>query len=85
LAKETWAKLKEFALSRVLVQREFEISEMYGITSTPAALLVGTDGLIGSEIAVGREAIQELIATALNASSEDEATSPSRQQEPRPL
>lgn len=85
LAKETLAKLKEFELSRVLVQREFEISEMYGITSTPAALLVGTDGLIGSEIAVGREAIQELIATALNASSEDEATSPSRQQEPRPL
>ena len=32
-----------------------------------------------------KDAIQELIATALNASSEDEATSPSRQQEPRPL
>jgi uncharacterized membrane protein YphA (DoxX/SURF4 family)/thiol-disulfide isomerase/thioredoxin len=85
LAKETLAKLKEFELSRVLVQREFEISEMYGITSTPAALLIGTDGLIRSEIAVGREAIQELITTALNGSSENEATFPSRQQEPRPL
>jgi len=61
LAKETLAKLKEFELSRVLVQREFEISEMYGITSTPAALLIGDDGLIRSEIAVGRDAIQELI------------------------
>ena len=84
-AKETLAKLKEFELSRVLVQREFEISEMYGIISTPAALLVGTDGLIRSEIAVGREAIQELIATALNGSSEDQAISPSRQQDPRLL
>ena len=85
LAKETLAKLKEFEVSRVLVQREFEISEMYGIISTPAALLIGTDGLIRSEIAVGRDAIQELITTALNGSSETEATSPSRQQEPRPL
>jgi len=79
------AKLKEFEVSRVLVQREFEISEMYGIISTPAALLIGTDGLIRSEIAVGKEAIQELITTALNGSSENEATFPSRQQEPRPL
>ena len=85
LAKETLAKLKEFELSRVLAQREFEISEMYGITSTPAALLIGTDGLIRSEIAVGRAAIQELITNAVNVASEDEATSPSRQQEPRPL
>jgi uncharacterized membrane protein YphA (DoxX/SURF4 family)/thiol-disulfide isomerase/thioredoxin len=85
LAKETLAKLKEFELSRVLVQREFEISEIYGITSTPAALLIGTDGLIRSEIAVGRDAIQAMITTALNGSSEDETTSPSRQQEPRPL
>ena len=84
LAKETLAKLKEAELSRVLVQREFEISEMYGITSTPAALLIGTDGLIRSEIAVGRDTIQELITTALNGSSEAEATSP-RQQEPHPL
>lgn len=77
MAKDTLTKLKEFEVSRVLVQREFEISEMYGIRSTPAALLIGPDGLIQSEIAVGREAIQELISSALNNSSEDVATFPS--------
>ncbi len=59
------AKLSDAMVSRVLLQREFEISDSYGCTATPAALLIGADGLIQSEVAVGREAIQELIASAL--------------------
>jgi uncharacterized membrane protein YphA (DoxX/SURF4 family)/thiol-disulfide isomerase/thioredoxin len=50
-----------FDTSRVLLQREFELSDLYGVTSTPAAVLVGTHGLIQSHLAVGREDIGRLI------------------------
>jgi peroxiredoxin len=63
-AKENLAKLKDFEVSRVLLQQEFEVSEMYGCTATPAAVLVGTDGLIQSQLVVGREEIKQLISSA---------------------
>jgi hypothetical protein len=50
--------------SRVLLQREFELSESYGVTATPAAVLVGPDGLIRSALAVGREDIEKLISSS---------------------
>ncbi len=55
------AKQNGFDPSRVLLQQEFELSDLYGVTSTPAAVLVGTDGLIQSHLAVGREDIGRLI------------------------
>ena len=55
------AKQSGFDPSRVLLQQEFELSDLYGVTSTPAAVLVGTDGLIQSRLAVGREDIGRLI------------------------
>ena len=59
--RDNLAKLKEFDPSRVLLQRDFEISEAYDCTATPTALVVGVDGLIRTELAVGREAIQQLV------------------------
>jgi uncharacterized membrane protein YphA (DoxX/SURF4 family)/peroxiredoxin len=61
-APDLLPKLKEFETSRVLLQREFEIAEAYDCTATPTAVLVSADGLIGSELAVGREAIQQLVS-----------------------
>lgn len=55
------AQQHKFDPSRVLLQREFELSELYGVTSTPAAVLVGADGRIQSHLAVGREDISRLI------------------------
>jgi peroxiredoxin len=60
-ARDLLPKLKEFETSRILLQREFEIAEAYDCISTPTAVLVSADGLIRSELAVGREAIQQLI------------------------
>jgi peroxiredoxin len=61
-APDLLPKLKEFETSRILLQREFEIAEAYDCTATPTAVLVSADGLIGSELAVGREAIQQLVS-----------------------
>ncbi len=66
---EKLAKQNNFDVARVLLQQEFELSDAYGVTSTPAAILVGTGGLIQSPLAVGREAIQRLIASGAAAST----------------
>ncbi|HTW63399.1 MAG TPA: MauE/DoxX family redox-associated membrane protein [Bryobacteraceae bacterium] len=62
-AMENTAKNTGLDLSRVLLQRAFELSNVYGIKSTPAAVLVGADGLIQSQIAVGRNDIRQLVVS----------------------
>ena len=61
-AKDHLAKLNDFPASRVLLQNQFACSESYGVTSTPAAVLVGADGLIQSQLAVGRADIRRLMS-----------------------
>jgi len=68
-AKDNMAKLAGLEVSRVLLQRDFELAEAYGCTSTPAAVLVGIDGLIRSDLVVGRQAIEQLISSAGNLSN----------------
>jgi thiol-disulfide isomerase/thioredoxin len=64
-ARENLAKLKDFEISQVLLQQDFEVAESYHCLSTPAAVLIGTDGLIQSDLAVGGLAIDQLIASSL--------------------
>jgi uncharacterized membrane protein YphA (DoxX/SURF4 family)/thiol-disulfide isomerase/thioredoxin len=71
-ATESVAKQNGFEASRVLLQQAFELSDAYGVTSTPAAVLIGTDGLIQSQLAVGREDIQQLIASSWYADTSKE-------------
>lgn len=68
-ATQNLAKLNGLEPSRVLLQQEFKLSEAYGVTSTPAAVLVGPDGLIRSQLAVGREDIARLVSSAAKPSS----------------
>jgi peroxiredoxin len=63
--KDNLAKLKDLDAARVLLQQAFEVSEGYGVTANPAAVLVGADGLIQSHLVVGRDEIQQLISSAL--------------------
>jgi len=63
-AQENLAKLKEFGTSQVLLQRNFEVAEMYDCISTPTAVLVGADGLIRSELALGGVAIKQLLSSS---------------------
>jgi uncharacterized membrane protein YphA (DoxX/SURF4 family)/peroxiredoxin len=62
-ANDNLAKMKDFEVSRVLLQQGFEISNVYGCSMTPSAVLVGTDGLIRSDVAVGKAAIEQLISS----------------------
>jgi hypothetical protein len=61
--KDNLAKFKGFEPSGVLLQREFEVSEAYDCSSTPSAVLIGADGRIESDLAVGGSAIQQLLSS----------------------
>jgi peroxiredoxin/uncharacterized membrane protein YphA (DoxX/SURF4 family) len=58
------AKLTDFDPSRVLLQRESEVSSAYDSIATPTAVLVGADGRIRSGLATGAAAIQELLTSS---------------------
>jgi peroxiredoxin len=45
---------------RVLLQRRWEISKEYGMFATPIGYLIGADGVIERDVAVGRDAILSL-------------------------
>jgi uncharacterized membrane protein YphA (DoxX/SURF4 family)/peroxiredoxin len=62
-AEDNLAKLKDFEPSRVLLQREFEVAAAYDCDTTPTAVLVGADGLIRSDLALGGMAIRQLLAS----------------------
>jgi peroxiredoxin len=64
-AQENLAKLNGFDTSRVLLQRASEVAELYDCNATPTAVLVGADGLIRSDLAVGRLAIKQLLSSSL--------------------
>ncbi|HEY2382208.1 MAG TPA: MauE/DoxX family redox-associated membrane protein [Terriglobia bacterium] len=60
--KDNLAKFKGFDAARVLLQREFEVSEAYDCISTPTGVLIGADGLIRSGLAVGGAEIRHLLS-----------------------
>jgi len=65
--QDNLAKVKGFEPSRVLLQRDSEVAEAYDCNTTPAAVLVGEDGLIRSELAVGGVAIKQLLSSCQKA------------------
>ena len=54
----------EHGLSRVLLENDWEISEVYRVTGTPSAVLVEPDGTIGSSLAESAEEIEDLVSQA---------------------
>lgn len=48
-------------LADVLIQPRNEVSDAYGVNGTPAAVLVRADGTVGTGVAMGREAIVDLL------------------------
>jgi peroxiredoxin len=63
--EENRAKSTEQGLSGVLMQKDWEVSEAYGVESTPSAVLVRSDGTIGSPVLEGADAISALLAYAV--------------------
>jgi peroxiredoxin len=49
----------------VVLQRRWELSKAYGIFATPVAFLVGEEGVIAREVAIGTEAIMVLAQEGL--------------------
>jgi peroxiredoxin len=71
-ASQNLAKLKGFDASRVLLQPGFDVAEMYDCSATPAAVLVGADGLVRSLLAVGGLAIAELVSSCARSGAQSE-------------
>ena len=63
------AKSAGHGLAHVLIQENFEVAEAYRAIGTPAAVLVGADGAIGSPVAVGAESVRALVARTIGAPS----------------
>ena len=66
---ENKAKISEHDLTKVLLQKDREVSEAYEVRGTPSALVVRPDGTIGSPVAGGAEAIRSLVRRAVEAPS----------------
>ena len=62
--KENRAMSNEHGLSRVLLEDDWEVSEVYRVTGTPSAVLVEPDGTIGSFLAESAEDIEALVSQA---------------------
>jgi peroxiredoxin/uncharacterized membrane protein YphA (DoxX/SURF4 family) len=56
---------REHALSDVLIDEQSTVMQAYGVTATPSAVLVASDGTVRSAPVAGRVAIESLIRLAL--------------------
>jgi uncharacterized membrane protein YphA (DoxX/SURF4 family)/peroxiredoxin len=66
-AKAAEAELlaRQHALTSVLIDEQSAVMNAYGVTATPSAVLVASDGTVRSAPVVGRVAIEALIRLAL--------------------
>lgn len=55
------AKVAEHRLTHVLLQNDREVSEAYKVEGTPTAVVIHSDGTIGSGLAPGAAAIKQLV------------------------
>jgi len=63
--EENRAKMSEHGLTKVLLQRDWEVSEAYRVSGTPSAVLIEPEGTVGSPVAGGAQAIEALLAHAV--------------------
>jgi methylamine dehydrogenase accessory protein MauD len=63
--EENRAKATEHGLRGIFLQKDWEVSEAYGVDSTPSAVLVLSGGTIGSPVLEGEEGVKALLAYAM--------------------
>ena len=63
--EENRAKRTEHGLRGILIQQDGEVSEAYEVGATPSAVLVRSDGTIGSGVFEGPDAISALLEHAV--------------------
>jgi len=54
-------KASEHGIAHLLVQNDFEVAQTYRVQYTPSAVVVRPNGIIGSPLVTGADAIRELI------------------------
>ncbi len=64
-ATEAEQLARKHALTDVLIDEQSTVSQAYGVTATPSAVLVASDGTVRSTLAAGPVAIEPLIRLAL--------------------
>jgi peroxiredoxin len=70
-AEENLRKAKEHGIQfPVVLQKRWEVSREYGMFATPAAFLIGEDGVIARDVAQGRDEILALVQAATPAGKE---------------
>jgi peroxiredoxin len=79
-AEENRAKSTEHGLTSVLMQQDWEVSEAYQVQGTPSAVLVNSDGTIGSPLAAGPEAIKALVSQTVGAPGQEAPVQPTAPQ-----
>jgi peroxiredoxin len=68
--QENRVKVKEHGLTfPVVLQQQWEISRHYAMFATPIAYLIDEKGIIAREVAVGKESIMDLMASAAKLAS----------------
>jgi uncharacterized membrane protein YphA (DoxX/SURF4 family)/peroxiredoxin len=55
------ADVTHAGLRGVLLQEQREVAELYQVAGTPSAVLIRSDGAIGSAVAAGSDAIEQLV------------------------
>ena len=65
-AMQAEALAHEHALTDVLIDQQSTVMHAYGVTATPSAVLVASDGTVRSTLVAGRIAIESLIRLALH-------------------
>jgi len=63
--RENRAKSDEYRTTQVLLQQKREVAEAYQAYGTPGAVMIQTDGTIGSPLAMGADAIQSLFTKTI--------------------
>jgi len=61
-ADENRNKFSAQALTQVMLEENFEVSNAYQASGTPVAVLIDADGAIGSPVAAGAEQVRALVA-----------------------
>lgn len=61
ISRDTSEQSHYSGLRTVMFQRDREVAEAYGVPGTPGALLVRSDGTVGSAVMLGSEAIATLL------------------------
>jgi len=72
-AEENHRKAEQhgFEFPVLLQDRKWKVSKEYGILATPAAFLIGEDGVIARDAAFGRDALLALVRDRLGGQREE--------------